>query len=275
MLAAALLAATAVLAVAAGTAGAEVIYNNIPSPLPGNLASYGNGAYSMSEFGGQVAFRGTARHNPGVSVVMSSWACEFGNWQEATCESPKANSKFPVEVTLKVYEVGPGNSLGNEVAFAAKTFKMPYRPSDSKSCTGGTWYDKYTHQCFHGKAFRINFKLKPRVPVKHVPLILPEKVIIGVSYNTTHDGPQPKGEEACNNVGYNHNAGCFYDSLNVAVAKPEGSFLQGTDPTEELYVNSTYTAMFCSGGIEGTFGPANCPAFWAGEQPAIEVNSLF
>ena len=40
-LAAAMLAATIVSAVAAGTASAEktVVYNDIPSPLPGNLAS--------------------------------------------------------------------------------------------------------------------------------------------------------------------------------------------------------------------------------------------
>ena len=49
-------AAVSVFAVAASTASAAVIYNNIPSPLPGNLASFGNEAYSMAEFGGMVEF---------------------------------------------------------------------------------------------------------------------------------------------------------------------------------------------------------------------------
>jgi hypothetical protein len=58
-----MLAMTAVLAATAGVASAEqeVIYNNIPGTMPGNFASYGNEAYSMSEFGGLVEFAGTAR----------------------------------------------------------------------------------------------------------------------------------------------------------------------------------------------------------------------
>src|ERR1017187_5121824 len=78
-LSAMILAATALLAVVAGTAGAEVVYNNVPSSLPGNFASIGFGATSSSEFGGQVRLAGKARKHPTVTVVMSSWGCLTGN----------------------------------------------------------------------------------------------------------------------------------------------------------------------------------------------------
>jgi hypothetical protein len=284
-LAAALLAATAVLAVAAGTASAEVIYNNVPSPLPGNLPSVSFGAASTSEFGGQVKFQGTDRATPKVTVVMSSWACQYGNWYDETCETPKTSQKFDWPIKLKVYEVGLGNSVGPEIASAEKAFKMPYRPTEAKAkcnkkgvctpalCAEGTWYEKYTEQCFHGKAFRISFTLKSTSKVRHAPkLKLPENAIISVSYNTTDSGPKPVGEQPCNKT----TAGCFYDSLNVALAETP-SLTVGSDPTEDLYVNSTDNEMYCgSSATLGTFGPTGiCSnSEWdQGEQPAIGVSS--
>jgi hypothetical protein len=260
-----MLAATAVLAVVAGAASAEqtVVYNNIPSPFPGNFASVGNEAYSMTEFGGQVEFGGTARKNPTVVVAMSSWACQSGNWYEKTCVSEKG-SKFEVPVTFSVYSVGGGNAVGSLLARASKTFKMPYRPSGSPKCTGeqaGSWYGM--GKCFHGKAFKI------ALPLKVVKL--PSKAIVSVSYDTSHHGPSPIGEAApC----YGTSAGCPYDSLNVALIEPsEGGATVGAQPTGDVYVNSTYSEMFCAGGSAGTFGPASCPAFWEGDQAGITVKA--
>ena len=53
-----------VFAIAASAASASVVYDNIPSPLPGNLASFGNEAYSMAEFGGMVEFASPAPEAP-------------------------------------------------------------------------------------------------------------------------------------------------------------------------------------------------------------------
>ncbi|MDE2588961.1 MAG: hypothetical protein KGL95_04780, partial [Patescibacteria group bacterium] len=59
------------IAVTPVSASGIVIYNNIPTPLPGNLPSEAFEAQSASEFGGQIAFAGTARQNPTVTVTMS------------------------------------------------------------------------------------------------------------------------------------------------------------------------------------------------------------
>jgi hypothetical protein len=263
-LAAALLAAVGLSAVAAGAASAapETIYTNIPTKLPGNFGSYGNEAYSMSELGGLVEFAGTARKNPAVQVAMSSWACQNGHWYDNTC-STEAGAKFEWPVTFSIYQAGPGNSVGAKIAAGSKVFKMPYRPSANAKCTGaqqGEWFGM--GRCWHGKAFKITLPLKVAK--------LPSRAIVSVSYDTTTHGPNPVGTTACNSS----SSGCPYDSLNVAVIEPsEGGATVGSDPTEDVYVNSNYPPMFCSGGTEGTFGPASCPTFWEGAQAAFTVKA--
>jgi hypothetical protein len=257
------LATAAAFALAAGAASAEVIYNNIPSPLPGNFVSYGNEAYSMSELGGQVEFAGTARKNPTVTVGMSSWACERGNWVDQNCESglAKVQAFFKEPVTFKIYEVGPENSVGALITQRTKTFKMPYRPSGSPKCPGGTWFDAANSTCYHGKAFTISLKLKTKE--------LPAKAIVSVSYNTSHYGPHPFGDKGCEKT----TQGCPYDSLNIAISEPsEGTLSLGADPTENLYVNSNYNEMYCgSSATLNVFGPTG--TCYAGDQPVIEVKA--
>ncbi len=92
------IAAVSAFAVATSAANASVVYNNIPSPLPGNFASFGNEAYSMAEFGGQVEFATTGQRHQTVTVGMSTWACQFGSVYPNTCETPKPQKKAKVPV---------------------------------------------------------------------------------------------------------------------------------------------------------------------------------
>ena len=108
----AIVAALAILALSASMASAEVIYNNIPKPKPRNTGSIGFEATSTSEFGGAVGFAGTARNNPTVSIVLSSWACEQGSG--TSCKT-SMGATFSWPVTVKVYNVGPGGSVGSQI----------------------------------------------------------------------------------------------------------------------------------------------------------------
>jgi hypothetical protein len=241
-MAVALLAAGALMALVAGTASAEVIYDNVPSPLPGNFASIGFAATSSTQFGGEVEVAGTDRKNPTVTVVMSSWACQSGGG--VTCSSP-TNKKFKEPVTLKIYEVG---ELLHPIATKTKRFKMPYRPSaEPVRCSEypGTWYDAESGECFSGKAFPISFKVK----LQRVP----KKAIVTVSYPTTTTPAE---------------------SLNVAVSEPvEDTLSLGADPTQELFLDSTWNEMYCAGATDvGTFGGSegNC---WEGYQPVIALSA--
>jgi hypothetical protein len=225
-LCAASLAAVAVGAVMASAASAEVVYDNVPSPLPGNFASIGLAATSTSEFGGEVELAGTARKQPTVTVVMSSWSCETGGVGSG-CTTKKPGKGFKIPLTVRVYaanelEEGP-------IAEKTKTVKMLYRPTeDTVKCSTGAWYDATDSACYHGFAFPVSVKLGMLKK-------MPKKAIVTFSY------PHSSGPA---------------ESLNVATSEPEEKTLSiGSDPIEEWIVNSTWTEMYCPGAKDvGTLG---------------------
>jgi len=246
-LCAASLTVLAVGAVTAGAASAETVYNNIPTPLPGNFASIGLAATSTTEFGGEIELAGTARKEPTITVVMSDWACESGSWTVPnTCLTPK-NKTFKIPLTVKVYaadELGEG-----PIAEKTKMVKMHYRPSDSSKCPSGEqWYDETTNECFHGYAFPVSVKLRKLTK-------MPQKAIVEFSY------PHSSGPA---------------QSLNVSVSEPEEKTLSiGADPVEEWFANSTSSEMYCPGAKDiGTLGSeegVGCQG--VNYQPVISVSA--
>jgi hypothetical protein len=249
-LATAAVAVAAVFAVTASAASAvEVIYSDLPAVKPGNVASEGFEATATSSLGGQVEFGATARKNPTVTVIMSSWACQSGTWYEKNCVS-EMGAKFEWPITFTVNEVGPGDTVGAQLMSATKTFKLPYRPSASKKCTGesaGAWY--HMGECFNGKAAKLYLPLKIAK--------LPAKAIVTISYNTSDYGAAPQRPQACNST----SQGCPYDSLNVGL---QDGFENpsGTPPTVGAFPAPD---LACVNGApeEG----------WTGFQPLFEVKA--
>ena len=264
------LAAGALSMIAPASAGAlgTPIYNNIPSPFPPNVGSQAFQATQTGEFGGQVEFAGPTLSKTTVTVAMSSWACQEGNWSEATCKTEKG-AKFSWPVTLHVYNVGTLNAVGTQVVSVTRTFSMPFRPSDSPKCTGGTWYAK--GQCYHGKLFKITFPLKG--------VALPSKAIISVAFNTSGYGTTPQGySNPCNST----TAGCPYDSLNIGLTEPANETSPepvapsvGADPApEDAYHNSLTAGNYCDKGVGGTGTfrlDSGLPPCWTGYQPLFLV----
>lgn len=221
------------------------IYSSIPSPLPANLPSEGPEAYAFDEFGDQIEFAGVARQLTTVEVTLSDWACETGHWYNpGECVSAPG-SGFQVPITLNVYEVGTENSVGPLIATDTQTFFVPYRPSDSplSQCPKGneeTWFDPRSETCNHGIASNVTFDLSSQ------EVTLPNKVIYGISYDSTHYGPKPIGESA---ACYASSAGCPYDSLNIALSE-EATI--GVHPLEgTIYQQSPYGHEYCDGGAAG------------------------
>jgi hypothetical protein len=261
MLAMAILAATVLSAMAAGAAGAEVIYNNIPGK---SLPALGFQSDSVSEFGGEVQFEGTARKSPSVAVEMESYACQTGS--VATCATTSGSS-FEWPITLSIYRVG---SLSSPIERITKTFRIPYRPTESAKCPDVGWTKGYGKECDFAKGTKIRFKLPGAS--------LPSSAVIAVAFNTDTHGSEPTGIDGP------------YDSLNVAVnatykcidenavtkvceneeyeALPTGPTV-GVDPLpEQVFLNTTFAAIDCGGEL-GAFGPSgDC---WKYEQPAFEV----
>jgi hypothetical protein len=253
-LAGATVATCAVIAAGAGTAGAALVYNNIPSPLPGNLPSQAFEATSTSEVGGQVQLAGTQRKNPTLTVTMSSWACQ--NLKSGSACSTTHGSTFEWPITVNVYEVGPGDQPGAKIATQTNTFAIPYRPSPNKKCpltSEGVvgWGPK----CYSGKTHNIKFQL--------AGVTLPTKAIIGVAYNTSDYGYSPT-----------HGPDIGQNSLNVAAREPgeTGPSVGAYPRPADAYLNSTWSGAYCNGAEgTGTFRlDAGC---WTGYQLAFKVQA--
>jgi hypothetical protein len=262
------------LALTASAGAKTVVYNNIVEPLPGNFASEAFEATQTSEYGGELELAGSYRSHPKITVAMSAWGCQEGGvFTGETCQEPKPARKFKWPLTLNIYEVGPGGAVGAKLASETHTFSMPYRPPSSRTCTEagdeGAWYDAAQpgsaaiEKCFHGIAFLVHFKPQLATP-------LPNDVIVSVAYNTSNYGEHPVGAAACQSTA----AGCYYDSLNVALIEPaEGGATVGHDPTESQYINSEYSEEYCGDAADTkAFGPTPGTC-WEGDQPAIQVEA--
>jgi hypothetical protein len=249
-------------AMAAGT----TIYDNIPHPTPGNVASLGYEATSTSEFGDQVQFAAGPRVARNVTVLMSSWGCQSGSWFGHNC-STTPGSTFSHPITVRFYAVGAGASVGALLGSKTQTFAIPYRPSASASCTGadaGKWSNGTN--CFNGFATPITFD------VSSLALTLPNKVIVSVAYNTSDYGDHPIGSAPCQSS----SGGCGYDSLNVGLVDPATANSVGNNPApDDAYLSSTWAGAYCDGGSSGTGSFRLDAGCWTGLKPAIAVTASY
>src|SRR5215203_2504787 len=151
--------------VSAASAASPIIYRNMPSPVPGNVNSEAFQAQTVSEFGDRVQFEpSTSRLLTSVDVLMSSWGCESGRWENNNCATTP-NLTFDHSVTINFYDVGPSNAVGSLIDTRTQTFAIPYRPSkDDANCTNpgtdsnggndlGKWYSVGDDTCYNGYTF--------------------------------------------------------------------------------------------------------------------------
>ena len=247
----------------AGPAPGSVVYDSTVSPLPGNQPSEAFQATQTGEFGDLVTLAGSQRELAAVTVTMSSWACQNGSWNGGDCvTSPGAT--FPMPLTITLYNVGANNTPGSVLATETETFNIPYRPSASGSCTGGRWFDG-AQGCFNGFASNVMFNLSS------LHVVLPDSLIWGISYNTSGYGQNPYGYgNPCDST----SAGCFYDSLNVALS-PQVRVGSEPDPGT-AYQNSTTPGQYCDNGAGGTgtfrMDSPGMPC-WAGYVPAAQITA--
>jgi hypothetical protein len=271
----ALLAMTAVANAPASAAIVPVTtYNATVQPLPGNLPSEGAEAYSFNEFGDEVKLdsSSTARHLATVTVTMSSWACEQGTWFNKDCVTTRGD-KFTVPITLNIYNEASANNdgtvtPGSLITSATKTFSIPYRPTANlNKCNGtdlGKWWSKADSKCYNGKAANITWRFTS------LGLTVPDTMVIGIAYNTSHYGYHPIGQSpAC----YSTEAGCPYDSLNIGLGP---AVTVGSKPyPDTVFQNAAYASDYCdSSPAVGVFNlDSPTTACWSGFVPAIRVRT--
>jgi hypothetical protein len=238
----------------------QTIYNNMLNPLPGNWDNYGFEASGTSEFGDRVMFApATGRSLTTVVLTVSNYGCQSGHWFSGDCvTTPGATFSHPIK--LNIYQVGPGNQPGVLIGSVTQTFALPFRPSaDLLNCPGGQWFDASSSTCFNGQASNITFNLSG--------LTVPNQVIFGIAFNTTHYGYTPIGQGApC----FSGPGGCGYDALNVGIADPSVYNNVGSNPAPaDAYQYTIFGS--CSSGAVIPFGlDAGC---WANFKPAIKFNA--
>jgi len=230
---------------ATARAQTQTVYNSIPKPLPGNVASEGPEAYAFSQLGDGFSLAGETGGTLGqVTVVMSSWACQNGSWVNNCVTASGAT--FSQSVTINIYGVGVGPVINGLLATMTQTFNIPYRPSSTPAQCGGDaqrWYDRKDKTCYHGFAVPISISFSGL----HLPIPANNEVIVTVAYNTTDFGPIPIGQTACNQT----SAGCPYDSLNISTDGSGSTGLVGgvgsVLDANGIFVNYTLPNTSCSG----------------------------
>jgi hypothetical protein len=193
-------------AIAAGNKTSVIFDSSAVNGPPSNLPSVGAESSAFAYLGDQVTFATGPRKLSNVAVTVSSFACVSGHWDGVggLCSTP-SGATFSLPMTLNIYDATGTNLL----ASSSQTFDVPYRPSASSQCLGGTrWFQAGSKGgCYNGLANTVTFNFSGNVT-------LPDTVVYQISYNTSHHGPSPIGDgQACSGTV----AGCPYDSLNIAL----------------------------------------------------------
>jgi hypothetical protein len=255
---------------ASATATSTTVYKStVAAP---NLPSEGPQAYAFKELGDDVTLAGTARTLNNVRVELSSWACQQGTWDANDCYSAPG-SKFSQKITVSLYDTPTTQSDGTVVpgdllTRATNTFSIPYRPSANLAhCRGadlGKWWNTATAACYNGRATTVSFDFTS------LKQVLPDEVVVGVSYNTTSAGPHPIGTgAAC----YGSDAGCAYDALNIALSPTIATGDKEYPGT--VFQNTSQAGNLCDGTPAlnefNLDSPTN--ACWTGYNPAIMITA--
>lgn len=202
---------------------ADTIYSSIPTPQPSNVPSLGYEATQTKEFGSLVNFAGGARNLTSVSVLMSSWALE------SSYQSTGTSAGFDVPLTLSLYNIAAGNTVGSTIGTRTVTTVAPWRPEASAGCTGGAWMDA-AGQCYNGLAFKVTFDF--------TGVAVPDSLIFGLAFDTQTAGYNPT------------NASGPYNSLNFGVNDLGPS--TGTSLADTQFWNTAYAPFYTDGGAGGT-----------------------
>jgi hypothetical protein len=229
---------------------ADVLYSTMPSPVPVNVPSLGYEATSTAEFGQGIALAGGgAASLSSVDVLMSDWALE------STYETVGTSTGFYVPLTLNLYNVGPGDSVGSLIDTDTIDAFIQWRPEADPIACGSAFLGS-DGQCYNGLAQVVTFDLSN--------VDVPNQFIYGLAFNTTDYGSNPTGVPGP------------YESLNF------GLMGDGVDPVtpstgSDLVANSAYwntsQASFYLDGGAGGVGIFRLDANdWEGYDPAVTFN---
>ena len=245
------------------SAASESIFDYIPQPLPGNVASYSYESWGVAEAGDGIEF---STNGPqlldNAKVVVSSWACQEGTgWaaeNEVPCETTPG-STFSVPITLNLYDPNDDMSV---VATRTQTFNIPFRPSTDPECPETVNGQGWGNDCLLGLAHVITFDL--------TGVTAPDEIVYGVAWNTSSYGYDPIGDEAeCAAAQY---AGCPYDLLNLGTEGTAPPAIGTDDSPNGAWQYAVFPSSYCDGGEGGVAVFRFDNGCWAGFNPLVRFS---
>jgi len=245
------------------SASTEPIFDYIPSPLPGNVASYSYESWGVAEAGDGISFStGGPQTLDNVKVVVSSWACEEGTGWAAENEIPcvtTPGSTFAMPITLNIYDPHDDMALLDSIS---RTFDIPFRPSRNPDCPETVNGQGWGQDCLLGRADIITFNLAGAV--------VPDEIVYGIAFDTSSFGYHPIGDEAaCAAAQY---AGCPYDLLNLGVEGSAPPFVGTDESPNGAWQYSVFGSAYCDGGEGGSAVFRFDNGCWAGFNPLVQFN---
>jgi hypothetical protein len=227
-----------------------VLYNTIPSPLPPNLPSFAYEADASGEFGGLIQFaNGNSTYTLTSATVVLSDQSYLANWNSAINGTTITSSGYTLPITLNLYNVGAGNTVGPLIATETiDNAFIPWRPDPTAGC--GNDYLASDGLCHSGSLSTLTFNF--------LGLSVPDTIIYGLAFNTTDYGANPTGVLGP------------YDSLNFALATTPPTI--GSNPLPDTaYWESSNASDYNDGGAGGT-GTFRQDTNWSPYSGAVEFS---
>ena len=237
----------------------NVVFDNHPGTLPGNLPSQPFQAQQTAEWGSQITLAGAARNLQTFTVTMVTWAPR-SQWPAVGTASGWTH-----DITLNLYNVTAVDATvpGTKIKSVTQTFTIPWRPAADPTCpdTGygaGFAWRAGNGTCYNGFAFNITFDLSAQ------NIIAPTNLIFGIAYNTETYGAAPIGTDGP------------YDSLNVATypgSSPAAQASVGSFPNDTIvYWNTSTAGWYTDHGALGV-GIFRIDTNWGGYEPAVQITA--
>ncbi|MDX6582655.1 MAG: large repetitive protein [Solirubrobacterales bacterium] len=211
-----------------------VVYDATPTPLPPNVASLGFEATSTDQFGDDVHLGGTDRVLKTVKVTLSDWALYSDYSSDARYSANSSTWTHPITVNVYSSHLDANGVPDQLLATKTATVTIPWRPAADPTCPGGTAWRASDSNCYNGVAFNATFDLSsPSVT-------LPNRVIVGVAYNTADYGSSPIGQPGP------------YNSLNVGVPTGQTASVGSDDDPDSVFWDTSVAGFYSDGGSGGT-----------------------
>ncbi len=221
-----------VIAASPAVAAPAVVYDSIPVEQPASYPSLGFQAQATHEFGDYVLLGGGNRVITDVTISLTSWACETGQWNLGDCVTTPG-STFTHPVTMNLYEAnntGSAPVVGDLIASVTQDVVAPFRPTPdsgekcAQSAGSKPWYDAVRDSCQNGIAFDVSFDFSGEGAV------VGNDVIVTLAYNTQSYGPAPTG-----------NASGPENSLNVSLNNLSAPTVGTDENAGEMIRDTTFS----------------------------------